>query len=100
MCQVFYLRETVAQTLIPPLWLLLIQPILFRSVRFFAPADSRFQNVKIPRIAEMASLPLWKVRAMKEKLGLKLFNRAYFGNEQGVEEQQAEGGAKKEFKVR
>lgn len=37
---------------------------------------------------------------MNEKLGLKLFNRAYFGNEQGVEEQKAEGGTKKEFKVR
>ena len=37
---------------------------------------------------------------MNEKLGLKLFNRAYFGNEQGVEEQKVEGGTKKKFKVR
>uniref|UniRef100_A0A183FEX1 rRNA biogenesis protein RRP36 n=1 Tax=Heligmosomoides polygyrus TaxID=6339 RepID=A0A183FEX1_HELPZ len=28
---------------------------------------------------EMADLPLGKVREMKEKLGLKLFNKAYFG---------------------
>lgn len=27
----------------------------------------------------MADLPLGKVREMKEKLGLKLFNKAYFG---------------------
>ncbi|WKY13989.1 hypothetical protein Q1695_004652 [Nippostrongylus brasiliensis] len=29
--------------------------------------------------AEMADLPLGKVRELKEKLGLKLFNKAYFG---------------------
>ncbi|RCN37109.1 hypothetical protein ANCCAN_16996, partial [Ancylostoma caninum] len=29
--------------------------------------------------AEMADLPLGKVREMKEKLGLRLFNKAYFG---------------------
>ncbi|XGW06776.1 hypothetical protein V3C99_016806, partial [Haemonchus contortus] len=31
--------------------------------------------------AEMADLPLAKVREIKEKLGLKLFNKAYFGTE-------------------
>ncbi|VDO60677.1 unnamed protein product [Haemonchus placei] len=31
--------------------------------------------------SEMADLPLAKVREIKEKLGLKLFNKAYFGTE-------------------
>ncbi|GMS80171.1 hypothetical protein PENTCL1PPCAC_2346, partial [Pristionchus entomophagus] len=49
---------------------------------------------------EMASLPLSKVREVKEKLGIKLFNDAFFGRvEQKEEEKEVEGNtAKKIFK--
>ncbi|CAI4231349.1 unnamed protein product [Auanema sp. JU1783] len=33
----------------------------------------------------MSKMPLSQVRAMKEKLGIKLFNKAYFGEESGIQ---------------
>lgn len=36
-------------------------------------------GISLFRPSELADLPLGKVREMKEKLGLKLFNKAYFG---------------------
>lgn len=50
--------------------------------------------------AEMASLPLSKVREVKEKLGIKLFNDAFFGREEKKEDETIEGThMKKVFKV-
>ncbi|KHJ75956.1 hypothetical protein OESDEN_24425, partial [Oesophagostomum dentatum] len=45
--------------------------------------------------AEMADLPLGKVREMKDKLGLKLFNKAYFGT---TEKDKKTSEAKKKIK--
>ncbi|KJH41229.1 hypothetical protein DICVIV_12797 [Dictyocaulus viviparus] len=39
--------------------------------------------------AELAELPLCKVREVKEKLGLKLFNKAYFGTNASIKNDQS-----------
>ncbi|GMR59182.1 hypothetical protein PMAYCL1PPCAC_29377, partial [Pristionchus mayeri] len=47
---------------------------------------------------EMASLPLSKVREVKEKLGIKLFNDAFFGRDEKKKEKIEENLTKRSFK--
>ncbi|VDK46205.1 unnamed protein product [Cylicostephanus goldi] len=49
-------------------------------------------------IADLADLPLGKVREMKEKLGLKLFNKAYFGATEATKK--AEESRKKKLEAK
>lgn len=61
---------------------------------------------KVVRFAELASLPLSRVREIKDKLGIKLFNETYFGEEANEKRKESEGrsldgrGALRRFKVR